>query len=281
MTDFILSKYPSKYNKDELTKNEYVKLRTVELYDYLPQATSDDPEEVKRVFNERGKYIDIRNEVIQLNYTFFGYVASTTYITNTSVSYEDKFQSALQHFMDMWHKYRFAAKYRMDLSFGVFFKPRLSEEIRRELNTVKYSVERNLKMKAAAQIGKKWTELTYEDLNNVHLSETEMNALKAMFGCTYWADMKDHETYIQSDSTITLSDSLEKLYSKDFKSIKELLMHIMVENASMIDDLSLLKIAQLYDIPFETLKKIRPEAEADLKAQLIRSNEIHETFRGY
>ena len=35
------------------------------------------------------------DEIIELNYTFFGYVATHTYINNSSISYEDKFQSAL------------------------------------------------------------------------------------------------------------------------------------------------------------------------------------------
>ena len=106
------SKWPTKLDKDKLSKQEWVKLRTLELYDYLPQTTLE----------ERYTYTDIRDEIIELNYTFFGYVATHTYINNSSISYEDKFQSALLHFCTMWHKFRFAPKYRTDLSFAVFFK---------------------------------------------------------------------------------------------------------------------------------------------------------------
>ena len=69
------------------SKKEYITRRTLELYDMLP----DDEE-------GRKARLDIRDEVIELNYSFFGYVASHTFINNSSVSYEDKLQSALTHF---------------------------------------------------------------------------------------------------------------------------------------------------------------------------------------
>jgi hypothetical protein len=54
-----------------------VKKRTIELYDSLPQDEE-----------ERKSRLDIRDEVIKLNYSFFGYVASRTYINNPSIEYE-------------------------------------------------------------------------------------------------------------------------------------------------------------------------------------------------
>jgi len=91
----IDAKYPSKLNKDEMTEAEYRKQRTIELYSYLPQTTLE----------ERATYTDIRDAVVELNYTFFGYIASHKFINNPSVSYEDKFQSALLHFCEMWTKF--------------------------------------------------------------------------------------------------------------------------------------------------------------------------------
>ena len=58
---YIDTKYPTKLNKDSMTKEEWRKERTIELYDYLPQTTLE----------ERRTYTDIRDAVIELNYTFF------------------------------------------------------------------------------------------------------------------------------------------------------------------------------------------------------------------
>ena len=65
---------------------EYIKQRTQEIYDSLPTEL----EQRKRCFKER-------NEIIDLNYSFFGYVASTTFVENTP--YEDKLQTAILSFM--------------------------------------------------------------------------------------------------------------------------------------------------------------------------------------
>ena len=71
------SKWPTHLDKSKLSNAEWVKLRTLELYDYLPQTSLE----------ERYTYTDIRDEVIELNYAFFGYVATHTFINNSSISY--------------------------------------------------------------------------------------------------------------------------------------------------------------------------------------------------
>ena len=60
--------------KKKLSKNERVKLETLALYDQLSQDEE-----------ERKSRIDIRNKIIELNYTFFGYVASHTYIEKSGL----------------------------------------------------------------------------------------------------------------------------------------------------------------------------------------------------
>ena len=117
----------------EELKRDSVKQKTRELYLSLPDELT-----------ARKARLDIRDQSIELNYTFFGYVASHTYIENNSITYEDKFQSALAHFCEIWWKYLWVGDethrgYRQDLSFAVFFKPRIGEMIERELNEVKYS----------------------------------------------------------------------------------------------------------------------------------------------
>ena len=259
------SRWPTKLDKNSLSKQDWVKLRTLELYDYLPQTTLE----------ERYTYTDIRDEVIELNYTFFGYVATHTFINNSSVSYEDKFQSALLHFCTMWHKFRFAPKYRTDLSFAVFFKPRIGECIERELNEVKYSLRRSLCMEAGAQLGKHWGQVKYEDLKDVNLPPEKMQSLQAMFGTMYWADLDTHALFISSD--VKYSDE-DELYSDKYDSIQGMLMHEMVIQEKRLDDNALLQISIIQDIPFHELKRALPSAEKELYEKLENALEIQEDF---
>lgn len=264
-----MEKYPTKLDESSLSKAEWTKQRTLELYSYLPQTSLED----------RFQYTDIRDEVIKLNYSFFGYVAYNTYVANTSADYEDKFQSALMHFCNIWHKYQFKAKYRTDLAFSVFFKPRLSEEIQREFSDVRYATERTLKIKAGDQLGKHWAKVTYDDLKNVKLKKEEMDSLKAIFGCVYWADMENHEMFIESpDISGEFSTNIESICANQYDSTVDLIIHYMLENECLVDDSALLKLAEINDIPFETLKEYRPIAEATLRKTLMDNLELKEIF---
>lgn len=258
------SRWPTKLDKSKLSKADWVKYRTLELYDYLPQTTLE----------ERAQYTDIRDEIIELNYTFFGYVASHTFINNSSISYEDKFQSALLHFCEMWHKYKFAAKYRTDLSFAVFFKPRIGECIERELNEVKYSLRRALCMEAGAQLGKHWGQVKYEDLKDVDLPPDKMQSLQAMFGSMYWADLDTHAIFIESDKRY----SDDKIYSDNYDSLIDMLVHEMVIEEKKLEDKDLLNISIIQDIPFEELKELLPKAEKKLYRILEDKIAIQEEF---
>lgn len=259
--------YPSTLNKSDYNSTDWVKARTIELYDFLPQTSLE----------ERFEYTNIRDEVIHLNYKYFGYVASSTYVADPGIGYEDKFQSCLMGFCKMWHKYRFAKKYRTDLSFATFFKPRLSEEIQRELNPVKYSTERSLKMKAAKQLNKHWSKLTYDDLKLINLPENELSSLEAIFGVVYPADLDVHDPYIADEDAVD-TEVILQLYSDNYDSVIDLLMHTMVELESLISDKELLKLAEIQGIPYETLKELRPQAELKLKIKLETARDIQDCF---
>lgn len=258
------SRWPTKLDKSKLSNADWIKYRTLELYDYLPQTTLE----------ERATYTDIRDEIIELNYTFFGFVASHTFINNSSISYEDKFQSALLHFCEMWHKYKFAAKYRTDLSFAVFFKPRIGECIERELNEVKYSLRRALCMEAGAQLGKHWGQVKYEDLKDVKLPPEKMQSLQAMFGSMYWADLETHALFVESR---TAFDDC-KFYSDNYDSLIDMLVHEMVVEETKLDDEHLLKLSMMLDIPFNKLKEVLPIAEKKLHDELEDTIAIQEQF---
>ena len=259
-------RYPSQYDQREMQEVDYVKLRTLELYTYLPQDSLE----------HRFQFTDIRDEILELNYKLLCWIAANTFVANTSATYEDKVQSCILHFCEIWHKFKFASKYRTDLSFAVFFKPRLSEEIQRELNLVKYSIERTLKMEAGAQLGKFWSKVTYEDLKDVHLPEDKMKALQAMFGVLYWADLDVHSLYQRADGIKNYG--AEALYSDNYDSLPGLLVHEMVEQESLLDDKALLKISEINDIPYDELEQARPIAEEKLKKYLIDKISVTDTF---
>lgn len=234
-----------------------VKQRTIELYDSIPQDEEG-----------RKSRLDIRDQIIELNYSFFGYVASRTYINNPSIEYEDKFQSALCNFCKCWWWYRWSKKYRTDLSFSSFFTLRLGEMIERELNEVKYSMRRSLCMKAAAQLGKHWGQVKYEDLAHVNLPADDMNSLKAIFGAVYWADLADHEMYIEAPDT--QHSDISKYLTDKYNSIEELLIHEMVSNESKLSDDDIKELSELYSIDYWQLKAALPKAMEILHDKLIK-----------
>lgn len=263
----IDTKYPTKLDRTQLSEAEYRKLRTIELYDYLPLTTLE----------ERRTYTDIRDAVLELNYTFFGYIASHKFVNNNYISYEDKFQSALFHFCEMWEKYRFVPKYRADLSFGVFFKPRITECMERELDEVKYSLRRTLCMEVGDQLGKHWAKVTYDDLSNpdLKLAPDKMDSLKAVFGSLYVADLDTHAMFIECEQTY---DECWELYTDDYDSLTDMLVHEMVEKERNLDDKDLANLSDMLGIPFEKLSGLLEGARTKLHKMLIDRIEIQDTF---
>ena len=222
---------------------EYIKQRTQEIYDSLPTEL----EQRKRCFKER-------NEIIDLNYSFFGYVASTTFVENTP--YEDKFQTAILSFMGMWWKYKWG-KYRADLAFTSFFKLRIAEEVKRRLSTVSYTTRRTLCMKVAKQLNKKWSEVNYDDLSKVSLPVDDMIAIKAVLGASYPADLADHELFLEAPSA---APGIEKYHTCMYDTIEELLIQEMIETESRLTDKKLYDMANMYCIPYEELQRKLPLA---------------------
>lgn len=240
-----------------------IKRRTIELYDQLPM-------------DEEGRKarLDIRDQVIELNYNFFGFVASHTYIQNSSISYEDKVQSCLSHFLECWWWFRWPVRYRTDLSFSVFFKPRLGEMIERELNDVKYSVRRSLCMEAGAQVGKHWGQVKYDDLARVNLPADKLNALKAIFGTLYVADIAEHGMYIEApDSRRSEFDDP----SDNYDTIEELLIHEMIWREDRLTPKTLMEIADMYTLDFLALKAALPEAEKQLYLRLKEAQDYKDS----
>lgn len=254
-----LRSYPSKYPchvDPSLSDAEWRKERTLELYSYLPQTSLE----------ERAKYTDIRDEVIFINYSYFGYIASHVYIKTVHVSYEDKFQSALMNFCTMWHKFQYAKKYRTDLSFSVFFKPRLSECVYRELITVKHTINRSLKMEAASQLGKHYTKLTYDDLSDVSMPPERMAALKAVFHADYEEDMDTASIFIPVAGDT--SECEKELYSDEYDDVEHVLMREMIDKEKLLTVDDLLELSDVTGIPVNDLEKLQPKAEKMLYNKL-------------
>lgn len=233
---------------------DYIKERTQELYDSLPMD-----------LEKRKACIAIRDEIIELNYKFFGYVASSVFIEG--VEYEDKLQTALMSFLNMWWKYKWTPKYRDDLSFAVFFKPRISEEIRRYLNPISYTVRRVLCMKVAAQLNKKWTEVEFDDIKYVNLPQNDILALKAILGSTMPDDISNYESLIGEEDT----GSIDKYQTVEYNSIDEMLIQEMIEHESKLTDKDLRYLSDMLCLDFDMLKSRLPYA-MDTLYKRLKSN---------
>lgn len=246
-------------------KKARIKDKTKELYDSLPQDK-----------NERMKHIEVRDEVIRLNYTFFGYVAKTTYVNDPNATYEDKLQSCLLHFMETWWWYGWKEKYRTDLSFAVFFKPRLSEMIKRELNLVKYSVRRSLCMKVSNQLGKSWTEVTVEDLDKVKLNADDLSALKRILNATFSYDIDELDGVVSTKTTQMSDYMIDRLYFDEFDTIEELLMNQMLTDECKLPNSKLMEMSKIYSIDYSVLLQARPVAEQMLYDRLTHIRDTRE-----
>lgn len=250
----------------EKLSNAEIKQRTIELYDMLPQ-------------DEEGRKarIDIRDKVIELNYTTFGYIAKHKNIKNNMVTYEDKFQSAVLHFCECWWKFRWEGHYRTDLSFMTFFVPRIGEMMERELYIVKYSVERGLKLEVGKQLDKHWSTITYEDLSDPRLCLPidKLNSLKAVTGVLYTSDIEDHMLYIPGKPEY---DSEFEHMDDKYDTVEEMLIREMVDRESLLDSDMLNEIAYLYDVDVKILKLKLPIAQKMLYNRLQQTIEVMQTF---
>ena len=222
----------------------YVKQRTLELYASLPMDLV-----------ERQKRTDVRDEILRLNLKFFGYVAKETYVANAE--YEDKFQTAVMSFLKMWWKFKWTPRYRDDLSFAVFFKPRISEEIRRYLGTVSYSQKRMLCIKVADQLHKSWGDVNYDDLAKVQLPEDDIIALKAILGTPHPMDISELGMFLEDSRP---AYGIDKYQTYKYNSTEELLIQEMIEQEAPITDKQLKAMSEMYGITYIELKSALPRA---------------------
>ena len=81
-----------------------------------------------------------------------------------------------------------------------------------------------------------------------------------------------------SGDTNYKDNAIESIYNEKYDDIEDLIVHEMIENESKLSDGDLLKMSELYGIPFDDLVDARPIGEAKLKKQLEDALFIRETF---
>lgn len=244
------------------TKTEWIKRYTNILYDMLPQTSLED----------RAKHLDIRDKIIELNYSFFGYVVSQKFLNNSYISYEDKLQACIARFCECWTWYKFEKKYRTDISFSVFYKPRLGEMLERDFNEVQYSLRRTLMMEVGDQLGKHWTKVTYEDLADprLHISASHMTSLMAIFGSLYPASQEDISPYLEAPDSITKDKGPIDELNDEYNDIVNLLIREMIDKEKQLNTRDINKIADMYGLNASELKQKLPIAEKQLYLILKR-----------
>lgn len=243
---------------------DYIKRYTNILYDQLPQTSLED----------RAKYIDIRDKIIELNYPFFGYVVRSKFLNNSYADYEDKVQACITRFCECWTWYKFAKKYRTDLAFSVFYKPRLGEMLERDFNEVKYSLRRTLLMEVGEQLDKHWSKVVYEDLANpkLHISASHMTSLMAIFGSMYPASSDDISPYLEAPDDIARDQGPIGELTDEYNDIVNLLIREMVEKEKKLTPKDINHMADVYGIDPKSLRSKLPLAEQQLY-QILKSRQ--------
>ena len=123
-------------------------------------------------------------------------------------------------------------------------------------------------MKVAEQLGKPWTTVKYEDLDNITISSKDMISLKSILGANYSANISDLELLLESpDNRHNIEDYQTTMYD----SIEALLIQEMIEQESMLSDRYLRYLANLYTIDYDILKSTLPKALSTLHTRLTEN----------
>lgn len=243
------------------SKNEFTKRYTNVLYDTLPQTSLED----------RAKHLDVRDKVIELNQGFFRYVVMHKFLNNQYVDFEDKVQGCIERFCECWTWYKFAKKYRTDLSFAVFYKPRLGEMLERSFDEFKYSLYRPRLMEVGEALGKHWTEVTYDDLKDIRVAEKvspdHLQTCRMYFGSFYPADLEDISPFLKSPEE--QDPHLRIGITDEYNDIVTLLMNEMIDRESKLRPKDLKEMSEIYCINLADLKAKLPLAEKELELLLL------------
>lgn len=248
---------PLAFKRKSETKNEFTKRYTNLLYDQLPQTSIED----------REQYTEIRDKIIEINKGFFGFVVSRKFLNNSYATYEDKVQACIKRFCECWTWYKFKPKCsRDDISFAVFYTPRLGEMLERDFNEVQYSLRRTLCKEVGDQIGKHWGKVTYDDLSDprVNIPSDHMASLMAMFGSLYPGSSDEISPYLEAPDEISKTHSPVEELDDSYDDYVNLLIREMVHKEKKLTAKDINLMGEIYQIDPQELKKLVPVAESQL-----------------
>ena len=238
--------------------NEEIKRRTQEIYDSLPPTKE-----------ERIPMLDVRDEIVTLNYKFICYIGAKTHVVNNSVSLEDRQQSAFENFNKIWWRYGLP-KYKDYRNFTSFFFGRINEMIKRDLNDVKNPDRRKVLMKIGEEVGKHWGKVVYEDIAKCKTLSYEE---KQFAGAILQPNMESIDTYsiynaCKDDYSIIDSIIECDVVIKSEDDIINLLQKRTVELESKLTYNDLVELSTLLNVPFNTLNQYYDVALAQLYKRL-------------
>ena len=239
-----------------------IKSATIKLYDKLPQDKES-----------RSSMYDIRDQIIELNMPFFNYIATHTFLNNSYIEFSDRLQSVVMHFCECWYWYRWEGHYRTDLSFAVFYFPRISEMIKREFNEVKYSTRRTLCMEVGNQVGKHWGKVTLDDVDRADISPQKLESLKAMFGTLNPVNIEDLEYTIPAKA-----DYCVDLEITEYDDIKEMIIQEMIHFERPLRKADIKRMSNMYGVDQDDIVNSYPIALEELYCRLQDIAEIRSVF---
>lgn len=243
-------------------KSDMIKKETIRLYDLLPQEE-----------NLRKSRLDIRDAIIEQNMRFFNYVATHTFLNNSYITFEDRLQSVVMHFCECWYWYRWENHYRTDLSFAVFYFPRISEMLKREFNEVKYSTRRGLCMEVGNQVGKHWGQVKLDDVEKANLPEAKLQSLRAIFGTLNPVDIEDIQPYLREKEPIELTIEIT-----EYNDIKEMIIQELIYLGRPLSQKDFKRMSDMYFVEECDIENSYPSALEDLYCRLYDMQAIREEF---
>lgn len=248
-----------------MTKKQYIKTRTLELYDSLPQE-----------YEERIKHTEVRDECIDLNMSLWRYIAKNKFVNNHFIDMEDKIQSVIMYYCQSWWWYKWEGHYRTDLGFATFYVPRISEMIGREFDEVKYSVRRRLCMVVAKQLDKKWSDVRYEDIDQANLPHKTEQELRTTFGTLYPCSLDEYAELYNPANECVEFDLVNDKY--DSHEINEIIIQELLYRERPLNTRDIQNMSEVYGVDYYELTASYAAAYEELRTRLHDIQAMREEF---
>lgn len=248
-------------------KIEYIKSRTLDLYNELP---IDDAK-------ARQSRIDIRDELFGMHMNLFRKIAHRTYLDHNRYDYDDKFQEVCLQFAEIWWWYKWPPRYKTETSFSSYFFIRLKERAERSLNELSYSVYRSTLIECQELLGlDHWTKVKPDMLSAIEGNVDTVQLAMRLFNRNFYTPIDSHYD-LQASSSSLVGGVLES-YCENPSDIRRLLISEFIYRECDLSPKDLQEISDIYSIPLDCLEDNLQEAKKELYYELKQASAVDASF---